>query len=99
MRLVRDVAHFLKRKRLREVREKVGGGSESICCPLRQQAWTRLKLQGYLAHKKPPPSPRALGMGLLSGPRGRRFLVSEVPLYSRAAVPRGGGARCGALYL
>ena len=43
-----------------------------------------ISLQGYLAHKKPP-SPqdfhRALGIGLLQGPSGRRFLVSEVPLY------------------
>ena len=40
-------------------------------------------LQGYLAHKKQcPPSdlPRALRIGLLQGPRGGRFLVSEVPL-------------------
>ena len=40
-------------------------------------------LQGYLAHKKlPPPQDhrRALGIGLLQGPRRRQFLMSEVPL-------------------
>ena len=46
-------------------------------------------LQGYLAHKKPP-SPlghcRALGRGLLQGPRGVRFLISEVYLQDH---PRG----------
>ena len=40
------------------------------------------QVQGYLAHKKPPPPP-----GLPWGPRhirprGRRFLMSEAPLYS-----------------
>ena len=42
-------------------------------------------LQGYLAHKKSPPPPqdhpRPLGMRLLEGPRGRRFRMSEEPLY------------------
>jgi len=42
------------------------------------------EIQGYLAHKKTPPPPkdhhRALGIGLLSGPRGERFLMSEVSL-------------------
>ena len=45
-----------------------------------------LGLQGYLAHKKyPPPQdpPRTLGIGLRYGPRGERFLMSEVPLYGR----------------
>jgi hypothetical protein len=40
-------------------------------------------LQGNLAHKKQPPPqdlPRALGIVLLWGPRGRLFLRSEVPL-------------------
>ena len=47
--------------------------------------WARCTatLQGYLAHKTPPP-PRGLGIGLLKGPRGRRFLMSEVPLYDAA---------------
>ena len=44
-----------------------------------------LSLQGYLASKTPPPPPwnhhRALGTGLLQGPRRRLFLMSEVPLY------------------
>jgi len=33
--------------------------------------------------KRPTPwdHHRALGVGLLQGPKGRRFLVSEVPLY------------------
>ena len=33
--------------------------------------------------KRPPPKtlPRTLGIGLRQGPRGVRFLVSEVPLY------------------
>jgi hypothetical protein len=38
----------------------------------------------YLAHKKTPTSedpPRTLGIGLRYGPKGMRFLVSEVPLY------------------
>ena len=40
-------------------------------------------MQGYLAHKKPPPlydHRRGLGLGLLKGPRGWHFLMSEVPL-------------------
>ena len=40
-------------------------------------------LQEYLAHKKRPPPwdyHRALGIGLLYGPRWVRFLMSEVPL-------------------
>ena len=39
---------------------------------------------GYLAHKKlatPQDQYRALGIGLLQGPRRRQFLMSEVPLY------------------
>ena len=41
-------------------------------------------LQGCLAHKKMPPPPclRAIGMSLLEGPRGRRYLMSEIPLYA-----------------
>jgi hypothetical protein len=45
-----------------------------------QELWTT----GYLAHKElPPPQDhrRAIGIGLLHGPRRRRFLMSEVPLY------------------
>ena len=38
------------------------------------------EVQGYLAHKKPPPPPRT-AIGLLEGPRRRRLLMSEVPLY------------------
>ena len=36
-----------------------------------------------LIRKGPPPQdpPRTLGIGLLWGPRRRRFLMSEVPLY------------------
>jgi len=40
-------------------------------------------LQGYLAHKKHPflqDYHRALGIGLLQGPMGVVFLMSEVPL-------------------
>ena len=40
-------------------------------------------LQGYLAHDKtltPLGLPQTLGTGLLQGPRGLHFLVSEVPL-------------------
>ena len=47
------------------------------------------EMQRYLAHKKPPPPwdrHRTLRIFLLQGPRGRRFLMSEVPLY--------GGRRC-----
>ena len=43
-----------------------------------------LYIQGYLAHKKPPPPwdhRRALGIFLLYGPRGGRFLMGEVPRY------------------
>jgi hypothetical protein len=42
-----------------------------------------LCLQGYLAYKKPPhpwDHHRALGMRLLYGPRGGRFLSGEVPV-------------------
>ena len=42
---------------------------------------------GYLTHKKTP-TPydryRVLGIVLLQGPRGVRFLISEVPLYTHA---------------
>ena len=44
-------------------------------------------LQDYLADEQPhsPPEPhRALGIVLLQGPTGRRFLMSEVHPYSRA---------------
>ena len=40
-------------------------------------------VQGYLAHKNrhpPRDSHGALGIGQLKGPRGVRFLMSEVPL-------------------
>ena len=43
----------------------------------------RIGIQGYLAHKKPPPlwdHHRALGICLLWGPRGALFVMSEVPL-------------------
>ena len=44
---------------------------------------SRFDAQGYPVHKKTP-NPlelhRALGMVLLYGPRGRRFLMSEVSL-------------------
>jgi len=35
------------------------------------------------------PSRRALGIGLLKGPRGGRFLMSEVPLYSASKHTQG----------
>ena len=41
-------------------------------------------MEGYLAHEKPPLSEdhrMALGICLLQGPRGVRFLISEVTLY------------------
>ena len=68
-----------------------GGGGVSFAikvfshhtCSL--EAASGLCLQGYLAHqKRPPPQdpPRTLPIGLRWGPRGVRFLVSEVPLYS-----------------
>ena len=41
------------------------------------------RIQGYLAHKKHPYPwyhHMSLGIGLCEGPRGVRFLVSEVPL-------------------
>jgi len=41
-------------------------------------------VQGYLAHNKTPPPPqdcrRTIGIGLQKVPRGRLFLMSEVPL-------------------
>ena len=46
-------------------------------------------LQGYLAHKEPPPPQdfhRALGIVLLKSPRGARFLMSEVPLYCKVGL-------------
>ena len=49
-------------------------------------------LQGYLAHKNPPPPPldhhRAPGIVLLEGPRGGGGLMSEVPLYGSAVPDR-----------
>ena len=49
----------------------------------------KTEIQGYLAHKKTP-APldhhRALGIGLLQGPRGKRFIMSEVPLYCTPKV-------------
>ena len=54
-------------------------------------------LQGYLAHKKTPPPleahPRALRIGLPWGPRGRRFLMSEVPLHGLLECESQSGAR------
>ena len=47
------------------------------------------EVQGYLAHKKTPiplGSPRTLGIGLLKGPTGRRFLMNEVPLYMQSGA-------------
>jgi len=44
------------------------------------------EMQGYLEHKKHPDPEdhrRALGIVQVQGPRGKRFLMSEVPLYSR----------------
>ena len=44
-------------------------------------------LQGYLAYQKPPThleQHRALGIGLLYGPEGGLFLMSQVPLYLSA---------------
>ena len=44
-----------------------------------------MHVQGYLAHKKPPPRldhHRALDINLLKGARVGRFLMSEVSLYS-----------------
>ena len=52
---------------------------EVLCVNIRVSS---LDIQSHLAHKKPSPPQdhhRALGIGLL-GPRGVRFLVSEVPL-------------------
>ena len=49
---------------------------------------TRPAVQGYLAHKKPqPPLGTPRGICLLQGPRGWRFLMSEVPLKLGARVP------------
>ena len=49
-----------------------------------------MHIQGYLAHKKPTPPPedhhRALGIALLRGPTGTRFLMGEVPLYAADAA-------------
>jgi hypothetical protein len=51
-------------------------------------------LQGYLAHKKPPPPlrlPRALGIVLLQGPRGALFLVSQAPLHPQRFIHSASG--------
>ena len=43
-------------------------------------------LQGYLAHKKTPPSHdrhKTLGIALQQGPKGGLFRMSEVSLYSK----------------
>jgi hypothetical protein len=44
------------------------------------------QIQGYLADQNTPPPPqdrrRTIGIGLRKGPRGVRFLVSEVPSYT-----------------
>ena len=48
------------------------------------------EVQGYLADTKTPPPQefhRALGIVLLQGPKGARFLMSKVPLYL-LALPR-----------
>ena len=47
------------------------------------------QVQGYLAHKKrrpPQDHHRILGIGLLKGPTGGLFLMSEVPLYPAGFV-------------
>ena len=44
-----------------------------------------VRYRGTSLMRTPPPSQdrrRALGIGLLYGPRERRFLMSEVPLYA-----------------
>ena len=48
------------------------------------QSTSRIDLQGYFDHKKtlnPWESPRTPGLDLRQGPKGARFLMSEVPLY------------------
>ena len=49
------------------------------------QGYEDSNVQGYLAHKIPPPPPtdrhKSLGMVLLEGPRRVHFLISEIPLY------------------
>ena len=57
--------------------------THAICGNLRARACKHEALrqpQGTLAHKKMPPPQencRALGIALLQGPRGRRFLIVE----------------------
>ena len=54
----------------------------------RTQPASKAASQGYLPHKKMPPLQdfrRAPGLGLLQGPRGVRFLISEAPLQCTAA--------------
>jgi len=43
-------------------------------------------IQGYLAHKKPPPPPGP-PKGPRHGPTGLRFLISEVPLQVKKVDP------------
>ena len=55
-------------------------------------------LQGYLFHKKQPPTKdhhTTLGKVLLQGPRMGMFLISEVPLEQVRAASWRGGARGG----
>ena len=46
---------------------------------------SRDRLQNFLAHQKTPtslgPPSKTLGVVLLQGPKGVRFLISKVPLY------------------
>jgi len=54
-----------------------------MVCTLESTKRALVGIQGYLAHKKLPPPydhRRALGIGLLQGPRRMPFLMSEVPL-------------------
>ena len=68
--------------------------SEVPLCSANTNTASNNTLQGYLAHKKnrtpPKDGHRSLGMVLLQGPRGWRFLMSEVPL---SRVRMGSGRR------
>ena len=87
----RDSRNYPRNEKFQEMplpkREGPCGGlvSEVPMCGTDPSEMLCLSLQGDLASKKRPPPPedhrRALGKGLLHGPRRRRLLMSEVPLY------------------
>ena len=69
----------------------LGPHAQKTRCPVQERSVSRSSdpVQGYLAHKKPPPRRTlqyAYAYGLLVVLGGWRFLMSEIPLYRPASL-------------